>query len=76
MKQKYFTNKPHFDLLFAEDELGFIFEDFTQNGFETFLNSCYCDYYISLRKEYISRNFSKFKDIAHKFKSPFGYSLF
>ena len=71
IKQKYFVNPPYFDFLYAEEELGFNFADFSKNQFSDFLQSIYVTELISLRKAYISRNIVQVRFLSHKFKSPF-----
>ncbi len=76
LKQKYFINLPYFNFIYAEEELGFSFTDFAKNNFNDFLTTCYLHDLISLRKNYILRNMSQVRFLAHKFKSPFGYISF
>lgn len=75
-KQKNFVNLPYYNFIYAEEELGFSFSDFAKNNFSDFLTNCYINDLINLRKHYIMRNMSQVRFIAHKFKSPFGYSNF
>ena len=72
-KQKYFKNLPYYNFLQAEEELGFSFADFSKNDFADFLNTCYVNDFIILRRNFIMRNFTTVRFLLHKFKSPFGY---
>ena len=71
-KQKYFKNIPFYNFMHAEEELGFSFSDFAKNNFAEFLNTCYVEDFINLRKNFIMRNYVAVRFLAHKFKSPFG----
>ena len=73
IKEKYFINRPYFNFIYAEEELGFNFSNFAKNDFAEFLNTSYAIDLINLRKYYLIRNFSEVRFLSHKFKSPFGY---
>ena len=71
LKQKYFVYQPYFNFKYAEEELGFNFSDFAQEGFGDFLHTVYVCDLIQLRKAYIMRDYNSVRFLAHKFKSPF-----
>jgi hypothetical protein len=71
VKQNYFVRLPFFNFLYAEDELGFNFKEFSRNNFYEFLKGTYLNDLIALRRNYIQRNLIQVRYFAHKFKSPF-----
>ena len=72
IKQKYFTNPPYFNFLYAEEELGINFLEFSKNQFHDFLKCVFVEDFINIRKCYIQRNLIKLRFHAHKLKSPLG----
>ena len=70
-KKKYLVNLPFYNFIYAEEELGFSFTDFSKNNFSEFLQSCFINDLIRLRKFYILRNMTEVRFIAHKLKSLF-----
>ena len=72
IKQKYFYKPPFYNFIYAEEELGFNFSEFSKNQFHDFLKSIFVVDLINLRKNYIQRNYIQVRFLAHKFKSPFG----
>lgn len=71
VKQRFFVNVPFFDFIYAEEELGFNFNEFAKNSFGDFIEMVYVQDLIGLRKAYIQRDMIRVRFLAHKFKSPF-----
>jgi len=70
-KQKFFENLPYFNFAHAEEEHGFSFQDFAKNNFGEFLQKCYVEDFINMRKFYIMRNLRDVRFLVHRLKSPF-----
>ena len=63
-------NNPYFDFIEAED-FGFDIESFQNDGFKVFVNSSIIKDFIKIRKNYILRDLTCVRFIAHKFKGCF-----
>jgi hypothetical protein len=67
----YLRDNPYFDFNDAQENFGFDYESFSQNGFGQFIKDVFISDFISFRKYYISRNYDKVRFYAHKFKGAF-----
>ena len=65
----------YFNFTLAEDEFGFDFVSFSNDGFRTFLRESYIHEFILFRKSYIACNYFLVKFHAHKFKGSFAYDI-
>jgi len=62
-----------FNFTLAEEDFGFDYDSFIKDGFVKFLEQTFIRDFIEFRKNYLMRNYSQVRFLAHKFKGSFKY---
>jgi hypothetical protein len=66
-----YVNKPFFDWKTAEEEFGLVFNIFSENGFENFIQEKFLGDLFYLRKCFILRDYMGIRFVLHKFRGSF-----
>lgn len=60
-----------YDFYTAIEEFGFDWEEFSNNNFQILIEETFINNFISFRKGYLERDFTKMQFFSHKFKGQF-----
>jgi len=62
-----------YNFTIAAEDFGFDYDNFIKDGFVKFLEETFIRDFIEFRKNYLKRNYSQVRFLAHKFKGGFRY---